>query len=130
MADAHHSVSVAEALIPVCVAEGTKVAEAVAFGYSLYTEDTDVVFIVGSLVGIAEFGYEVAVTQMTCVLVASTVTVVVVVMGSRLAHKSARNPDGDRRSARRWTAGRDEGCAEAARGEATRETSDKADKRL
>lgn len=100
-ADDHHCVSVAEALIPVCVADGIIVAEAVAFGYSLCIEETEVAFIVGSPVGIAEFGYEVAVTQITCVLVASTVMVVVVVMGSRLAQRSAKNPDGDRRSARR-----------------------------
>jgi hypothetical protein len=37
----------------------------VAFQYSLPVEGMEVVFIVGSLVGIAELGYEVAVTQTT-----------------------------------------------------------------
>lgn len=63
VADAHHSVSVAEALVPVCVAEGTSDAEAVAFEYVLLDEASEVGL--GSLVGIAEPGYEVAVTQMT-----------------------------------------------------------------
>lgn len=63
-------------------------------------------------------------------LVASTVTVVVAVIGRRLAHRSAKKPDGDRRRARRWIAGREGGCADAVRGVVARETSAKAEKRL
>lgn len=84
----------------------------------------------GAAVGIEDPGYEVAVTHTTWVLVASTVTVVVAVMGSRLSHRLAKKFEGDRRCDLRCIAGGADGCAVEARGAIPKATSVKAERRL
>lgn len=87
-------------------------------------------FAEGAAVGIEDPGYEVAVTHTTWVLVASTVTVVVAVIGSRLSHRLAKKFEGDRRCDLRCIAGGADGCAVEARGATPKATSVKAERRL